>query len=126
MALAESIFAKLSDSASATAAIAGAGDACRVYPEIAPANTQRPYAIVNEIATQIAATHGEAAGNRYKLIQVSCFAETAAGAKALRDAVVSDLDAQTLSNGDNPTLEDERSGYEQAVDLHRADADFLI
>lgn len=126
MALAESIFAKLSDAAGATAALVGSGNACRVYPENAPEGAAVPYAICNEISANGRATHGETVGTTHRLYQFACFAITAASARAIRDAIISDLDNQELSNGDSPTLQDERSGFEGAVDLFRADADFLI
>ena len=126
MALHASIFAKLSDAAGATAAIVGSGSSCRVYPEQAPANTRLPYAVVNHVSTAPATTHGETYGTAHRLVQVSCFAVNMADALALRAAVISDLDNVTLDNGDDAMLQDERSTYESAVDVFRADADFLV
>ncbi len=126
MALHASIFAKLSDSTGATASLVGSGNSCRVYPEHAPAGTRLPYAIVNHVSTSPATTHGEAYGNAHRLVQISCFASTMAEALALRAAIVTDLDNAELDDGDSPILQDERSTYETAVDVYRADADFLI
>lgn len=126
MALHASIFAKLSDAAGATAAIVGSGNSCRVYPEQAPASTRLPYAVVNHVSTSPATTHGETYGTAHRLVQVSCFAATMAEALALRSAIISDLDNVTLDDGDAAMLQDERSTYESAVDVFRADADFLV
>lgn len=126
MAVHESIVTKLSAVGSATAAILGTADACKVYPELAPQNAEAPYVIVNEIASSMVPTHGEVMGVHHALIQFSCYAATYVGARDLREAIISDLDNIALSNGDKPTLQDKRSGYESAVDLFRADADFLI
>lgn len=120
------IFAKLSDSASTTSALAGSGSSCRVYPELAPPKALRPYAVVQHIATTPATTHNEAFGNAHRLVQIACFADTFDGAQALRDAIVADLDNAVLASGDAAILQDERSTYEPAVDLFRADADFLV
>lgn len=120
------IFAKLSDSASATSALAGSGSSCRVYPEFAPAKSLRPYAVVQHVATSPATTHNEAFGTAHLMLQVACFADTFDAAQALRDAIVADLDNVELASRDAPVLQDERSTYEPAVDLFRADADFLV
>lgn len=120
------IFAKLSDSSSVTSALVGSGTSCRVYPELAPASAIRPYVVVQHIASTPATTHGENYGNAHRLVQVSCFAETFDAALAVREAVVADLDNAELSSGDTAILQDERSMYESPVDLHRADADFLV
>jgi hypothetical protein len=126
MALHASIFAKLSDSLGATAALVGSGNSCRVYPEQAPAATRLPYAVVSHVSTAPATTHGETYGTAHRLVQVSCFAATMAEALALRSAIISDLDNVTLADGDAAMLQDERSTYESAVDVFRADADFLV
>lgn len=126
MPLHASIFAKLSDAGSATASLVGSGSSCRVYPEQAPAVTRLPYAVVNHLATTPATTHGETYGTAHRLVQVSCFAATMAEALALRGAIVTDLDNVTLDDGDAAMLQDERSTYESAVDVFRADADFLV
>ena len=126
MPLHASIFAKLSAAGGATASLSGSGSSCRVYPEQAPAITRLPYAVVNHVSTAPATTHGETYGTAHRLVQVSCFASTMAEALALRAAIVSDLDNVTLDDGDDAMLQDERSTYESAVDVFRADADFLV
>lgn len=120
------LFAKLSDPSSATSALVGADAACRVYPEIAPNFAAVPYVVFNQVGFQPGTTHNEGFETATRLFQFACFAKTYAEATALRDAVVADLDNSTLSNGDAPIVQDERSDYEEAVDLHRADADFLV
>lgn len=126
MAVLASIFAKLSAAESATAALVGSGVSCRVYPEQAPAGTRIPYAVATHVSSSPATTHGEAYGNAHRLVQVSCFGTTSAEAVALRDAIVADLDNAELDSGESPTLQDERGGFESAVNVFRADADFLI
>lgn len=99
----------------------------RIYGTTAPQGIASPHIIFQHIATTPAATHGEATGNRHRLFQFACFAATPTAARALRDAVVTALDNATLSNGDRPTLEDERDGdFDDAAKLARADADFLV
>lgn len=125
MALAEYLFARLSTD-SAVVALVGAGEACRIYPNIAPPGVQLPYAVMQQISAQPGQTHNEPSGATFRTVQYSCFGATAATASALRDAIVAALDGQPLDDGEVPMLEDERNGFESAVDLHRADADFRI
>jgi hypothetical protein len=126
MSAAESIFSALSDPASATAALVGSDAACRVFPEQAPPAIERPYVVFSQVGAQPATTHNEPFETATRLFQFACFATTFSAAVALRDAIIADLDNATLTNGDSPIFQDERSGYEDAVDLHRADADFLV
>lgn len=126
MALAESLFAKLTASGAATAAVTGVGDAARVFPIIAPINTPAPYIVYQRISTTPATTHGEAAQTSHVLVQFSCYAETYAEAQTLRAAVVADLDNEALADGVRGVLQDERDSFEPAVDLHRADADLTF
>lgn len=99
----------------------------RVYPVRAPQGTAAPYVIFQQIGSDPGISRREAAGATHRLFQVACFAATYEAAVALRDAVIEALDSQTLANGDSPTLEDERDGdLDEAVNLHRADADFLV
>jgi len=126
MSAAESIFSALSDPASATAALVGSDAACRVFPEQAPPAIERPYVVFSQIGAQPATTHNEPFETATRLFQFACFATTFSAAVALRDAIIADLDNATLTNGDSPIFQDERNGYEDAVDLHRADADFLV
>lgn len=126
MSAAESIFSALSDPASATSALVGSDAACRVFPEQAPPAIERPYVVFSQIGAQPGTTHNEPFETATRLFQFACFATTFSAAVALRDAVIADLDNATLTNGDSPIFQDERSGYEDAVDLHRADADFLV
>lgn len=125
MSLESSIFNALSDVASATAALIGSGTDCRAYPVQAPAGVTVPYVIFQPISSDPDQTHGGASEIAFDLVQFACFATSAAAARALRDAVVSDLDGAALATG-KPTLQDRRSSYEPAVDLHRCDADFLV
>lgn len=118
------IYSKLKDPASATAALIGSGDSFRGFPMIAPQGTAFPYVVWTEVAATGAATHGEPVGTKLRLFQFSCFSETYESGLRLREAIISDLDGQTLGNGDSPTLEDERASMEDVC--HRLDADFLV
>lgn len=126
MSVQQAIFAKLSNALSATSALVGANDSCRVYPAIAPAGCLMPYVVYHQIGFQPASTHNEGFGTAHRMFQFSCYAETYAAALEVRDAVVADLDNALLDNGETPVVQDERSDYEEAVMLHRADADFLV
>lgn len=120
------IFSRLSDPTSATAAIVGSGANARVYPEIAPDLIDRPYVVFHQVALDPANTLTGTFEVANRLFQFSCFATTFAAAVALRDAVTADLDNVALSTGDIPIVQDQRQGYEEVVDLHRADVDFLV
>ncbi len=126
MTASEALFAALSDPASATSALVGSESDCRIYPEQAPPAVERPYVVFAQIGAQPGTTHNEPFETATRLFQFSCFAITFSAAVALRDAIIADLDNATLANGDSPIFQDERGGYEEAVDLHRADADFLV
>lgn len=126
MSLRTDLFSALSATGSATAALVGSGAACRVYPVLVKEGAAVPYVIYQPISAAPATTHGEAAQVKHVLVQFSCYGATYEEAVALREAVVADLDNVELAGGDRPTLQDEREGYEPPVDLHRADADFLI
>lgn len=126
MALAESLFAKLSASGSATAALAGVGSLTRVYPSLAPVAAVAPYVVYQQVSSIPATTHGEAAQTSHVVVQFSCYAESFLSAQALREAVIADLDNEALAGGERGVLQDIRDGYEAAVDLHRADADLIF
>lgn len=100
----------------------------RIFP-IDPrgATTGDAYIIFQQIAADPGVTHGGAAGATERMFQVACFARTYEAAISLRDAAIAALDGVELSNGDNPTLEDERDGeFDHAAECYRADADFLV
>lgn len=126
MTIAADLYAALQAAAGVTALL-GSGDAIRLYPAIAPAGTATPYAVWQHIAAQPATTHNEPTGNQHDYVQVACFAGTWKEATDLRAAIVAALDDVPLTaSGPTPVLQDERSEYDTAVELHRADADFLI
>lgn len=126
MSVSSAIFDRLSDPTSATAALVGSGSTCRVYPELAPNLAAKPYVVFLQIALQPANTLNEPFEVANRLFQFSCFAATFGDAIALRDAVTSDLDNVALSTGDIPIVQDQRNGFEEVVDLYRADVDFLV
>jgi hypothetical protein len=110
-------------------ATAGVTDLCstRIYSVAAPDGASAPYVVFQQIAASPGVSHGEASGATERMFQIACFAASPKAARALRDAVIAALDGEELSNGDNPTLEDERdSEKDDAANLYRADADFLV
>lgn len=125
MSLASAIFSVLSNDGP-IALLIDSGTSCRAYPSFVPAGTAAPYAMWQHIGSDPQATHDGPVGIQHDLVQVMCFARTYAEAVALRGAIVAALDGVLIDTGMNPTLQDERDSYEEAVDLHRCDADFLI
>lgn len=126
MSLESSIFTALSDAGSDTAAIVGSGTDCRAYVGQAPVGVAVPYLIFQHISADPDHTHNEASSISHDLVQFSCFAASHKAACELCNAVVADLDNAAVSTGNIPMLQDRRNSFEAAVDLHRADADFLI
>lgn len=126
MQIQEVIFDRLSDPASASAALIGAGSNCRLYPEMSPNNSDIPYVVFSLISTQPANTLDETFGIANRMVQFSCFARTFAEAAAVRDAITGDLDNVALSNGDIPIVQNQRNGFDETVELFRADVDFLV
>ena len=98
----------------------------RIYPALAPQDASAPYIVWQRIATNPIQTLGEATGNQFDLIQLSCFALTYESADAVAQALVTALDGRVVTTNDNATLQSRRESYEPAVDLYRSDCDFLI
>lgn len=99
----------------------------RIYSVSAPDGVAAPFVVFQQISSDPGQSHREATGGTFRLFQFACFAATPKAARALRDAVIATLDGVTLSNGDNPTLSDERDGdVSDDAKLFRADADFLV
>lgn len=122
MTVSAAIFKKLTETPGVTDLVAQA-----VYPVRIPQGADAPYVIFQNIGSDPGVTHNEPAGATEHLFQFACFASTYEEAVALRDAVVAALDGQALETGDNPTLEDSRDGeLDAAVNLFRADADFIV
>lgn len=121
MSLESGIFSALTNDAALSALVGS-----RVYPVIAPQGVTAPFVVYQPIAAIPATTRGEAHEISETLVQFSCYGETYAAATQVRAALVAALDCVAIAGGDSPTLQDERSDYEEAVELHRADADFLI
>lgn len=99
----------------------------RIYPVQAPQDAAAPYVIWSRISSQPFTTHSEAALNQDDLVQFSCFAADFDAADAVANALIAALDNVALSTGDSPTLQSRRDmGNEDAVELYRVDADFVI
>lgn len=122
MTTADAIYSKLSADTAVAAIVS-----TRIYPVRAPQGVPAPYVIFQQVASDPADTHREASGAIHRMFQFACFATTYEGAIALRDAVTAALDSVALSTGESPTLEDERDGdFDDAIELYRADTDFLV
>jgi hypothetical protein len=127
MALAESIFAKLSAADSATAAIVGAGSACRVYPGEAPIEVARPYVVVTEVfGDNEAATHDATSDFERMTVQFSCVADTWVAARNLRKAIRADLTDTTLAGGEKAVSFLPRQGFSETLGMHLAELDVEI
>jgi hypothetical protein len=99
----------------------------RIYPIKAPQNPVAPFVVWQRISAQPFSTHSEATGNQYDLVRVSIYADTYEGADAVADACYDALDNIPLSTGDSPTFKTRADiGFDDAVELHRIDLDFLI
>jgi hypothetical protein len=124
--LAASIFTKLSADAAVTALI-GSGDACRLYPGIAPAGVAVPYVVWQEISSSPDLTLGEASASARRMVQFSCVAATYIAAVALASAIVAALDNATLAAGEVCLSCSATDGFSEATDqfLRIVDADFF-
>lgn len=124
MALAESLFAKLTASGAASAAYTGVGDAARVFPGQAPAGTPAPYIVINVLASQAAATHDATSDFDLSEVQFSCVAETYKGARDLARAVRADLSDVVLAGGEKAVDFTFREDVAESVDayLHQVQA----
>lgn len=127
MALAESLFSKLSDAAGATAALVGSGNACRVYPEIAPQGVASPYVVWQEIASVPDTTHDGASTSARRIVNIYCIAGTYAGALALSTAIVAALDSVALAGGELCVSCGVQNGFSEATDqfLRIVEAEFF-
>lgn len=127
MALAESIFAKLSHVSSATGALVGTGSDCRVHAGIAPTSPVVPYVVQTELPSAPDATLGEAAGSSRRTVQLSCVAATYRAARAIAAAIIADLDNATLAAGEVCLGCSDYDGFSEATDQHlcHVDADFF-
>lgn len=97
----------------------------RIYAITAPDGVTSAHVIYQQISSDPAAVHVGASGISHRLYQFACFAGTYEGTAALRDAVIAALDGVELSNGETPSLQDERDfDFDDGVNLYRADADF--
>ncbi len=108
---------------SPVAAIAGV----KVYAITSPQGTAGAQVIIQQISSDPAVVHVGASGISLRMYQIACFAPTYEAATALRDAVIAALDGVALSNGEVPSIEDERDfDFDDGANLYRADADFTV
>jgi hypothetical protein len=114
--LLDSIYTKLSATGAATAAILGTLVAARLYPTQAPVGALTPYAVMTEVSGVPNPTLGEASASASQLIQFSCVASTARGARLIAQAIVSDLDNVTLAGGEVCLSCSTQQGYSEATD----------
>jgi hypothetical protein len=122
MSAAAAIITALEANAGVTAIVGTA-----IYSTTAPDGFGPPCVIMQQIAGSPGVSHTGPSGATERMFQFACLAGTQKAARALRDAVIEALDGVELSNGDNPTLEDERDGdVEDGARIFRADCDFLV
>jgi hypothetical protein len=119
MSLPTSIFAKLSDAGSATAAIIGSGATCKAWPGKASEKAVMPYVVFNVVSSSDeGADHQESSDFDLVDIQFSIIAATYPAAWALRRAIRADLSDVTLAGGEKPVGFIERDGFSEGVDAH--------
>lgn len=118
MSLFASIFTKLSDAGSATAALVGATSNCRAYPGQAPEKVALPFVVFSGISSEAEVTHD--ASNDFDQIDVqfSIVAETYAAALAIRKAIRADLADVALADGEKAVDFTERDGFAEGIDAH--------
>lgn len=121
MKLAEAIYAALSADAGVIALVVD-----RIYPGRAPQGVALPYVVYFMVASVPDQTHGETSQLDNTLAQFSCYAETYAQARDLRQAVRATLENQTLGNGSRPIIDTERDQFEEVANLyhHLLDVNF--
>lgn len=124
MALAESIFSKFTESGSAVAALVGT----RIFPGIAPQDTEAPYVVWQLVTSTPDVTHGEASASGLHLVQFSGVAATYLAARDLAEAIVAAIDSVTLAGGEVCLSCREQDGFSEATDqfLRHVDAEFFV
>lgn len=126
MTLGTAIYTQAKATAGITALL-GTGDNCRIYQGEAPQGVAAPYVVWQRVASIPTPTQREAVRLSFITVQFVCFDTSAAGADALREALIAGFDNQTLPNGEIAVLQDDgRDGYEPALHLWRCDADIVI
>lgn len=98
----------------------------RLYPLVAPQDSDTPYVVWQRISTVVDGAHdsdGTVELHR-SLFQFSCFADTFAEVDALAAAVRTALLAGSI--GQTSIEEGRRDTVEQAARLHRADLDIVF
>jgi hypothetical protein len=126
MTLGSAIFTQ-AQAASGLTDLLGTGSAMRFYKLNPPQGVAAPYIIWQGIGGRPATVHGAAVSLSFASVQFACFATTPEGASALRKALIAAFDNVLLGNSQRGTLQDDnRDDYEEAVNLYRADADFVF
>lgn len=127
MSLGAAIFTRASTEAGLTALIGSGADA-RIYKlQIPQGGATAPYIIWQTVSGLPMRTHNAPVDLSFATVQFACFATTPEGATTLREALIAAFDNVELSHGETAVLqEDGRDDYEEAVQLYRADADFVI
>jgi len=118
MSLFASIFTKLSDANSATAALVGSTSNCRVYPGQAADKANLPFVVFSGVSSTPAGTHDESSDFDLTDVQFSIAAATYAAASAIRKAIRADLSDVALAGGENAVDFTERDGFAEGVDAH--------
>lgn len=123
MTIEQSLFTALSDSAS-VAALIGNGDSpttVRLYPEVAPDEVTRPYAVYSVISAVKPMTFSGRSTLENARIQIDCYSDTYAEARTLSDTILAAVD-DGMSLGDNQAT----TFYEREPRLHRFSLDLSL
>jgi hypothetical protein len=118
MSLPASIFTKLSDAGSATAALIGTGSNCAAYPGKAPPKTPPTYVVFTGVASSAEVSHDESSDLDLTDIQFSIIADDYKAAWELRQAIRADLSDIELAGGEKAVDFDERDGFAEGIDAH--------
>ncbi|KKM90811.1 hypothetical protein LCGC14_1234830 [marine sediment metagenome] len=114
--------------------VVGALVGTRVYPMVLPQNVTPPAISYLQTGGERSVHTGGSSGLANARVQISCWATTYLGSKALADAARLSLEAFSgeLGGGGGRTIvqgafvSDEREFYESTVRLYRTDLDFEI
>jgi hypothetical protein len=98
----------------------GALNSGRVFAVQAPEGTVWPVIVWQRISSASVTTHDGATDFYQVRVQATCYASTATAARALREQVVAAMETS------DTTVADKGEGYEEAAEVYRADADFMV
>ena len=94
----------------------------RLYPQVAPPNAVRPFAVYSRVSSIPATIHGMAAGQESR-VQVDIYAETYAAALSLASSAAAAVAAST-SLISVPLIE--ADGFEPETELYRVMLEFAF